>query len=210
MIAISNQPKVVIFDVFGTLLEIGKQHHPYLLLMRHLRVQGRQPQADDSRTILTFDGSQAELAAHLGTTVSADQLATCEAALQSDLNCIACFNDVADTFAALHQRGCRIAICSNLAQAYGAKVMDLLPDADVYAMSYQLGHIKPEAQIYQYVLDKLNLAASDCIFIGDSAYADRDGAKAMGMDGRLLDRLNGQQLKDLLADVLLGCCCGTL
>lgn len=203
MIAISNQPKAVIFDVFGTLLEIGKPHHPYLLLTRHLRAQGRQPQADDSRTILTFDGGLAELAGHLGATVSADQLVTCEAALQSDLNSIACFADVADTFAALRKRGCRIAICSNLAQPYGARVMDLLPDADVYAMSYQLGHIKPEPQIFQYVLDKLCLAASDCILIGDSAYADRDGTKAMGIDGRLLDRQNGQQLKDLLADVLV-------
>ncbi|WP_373974142.1 HAD family hydrolase [Chitinibacter sp. SCUT-21] len=199
---LSDHPKAVIFDVFGTLLGIGQQHHPYLLLMRYLRTQGRQPQADDSRTILTFDGGLAELAAHLGVTVSADQLAACEAALLADLNSIACFADVADTFAALRQRGCRIAICSNLAQSYGARVMDLLPDADVYAMSYQLGHIKPEPQIYQYVLDKLKLAAGDCIFIGDSAYADRDGAKTMGMDGRLLDRLHGQQLKDLLADVL--------
>ncbi|WP_157314453.1 HAD family hydrolase [Chitinibacter sp. GC72] len=204
MNALSDHPKAVIFDVFGTLLEIGQQHHPYLLLMRYLRAQGRQPQADDSRTILTFDGSLAELAAHLGTTVPADQLATCEAALQADLNSIACFVDVAESFAALRQRGCRIAICSNLAQTYGARVMELLPDADVYAMSYQLGHIKPEPEIYQYVLDKLNLAATDCIFIGDSTYADRDGAKAMGMDGRLLDRPSGQQLKGLLADVLVG------
>jgi HAD superfamily hydrolase (TIGR01549 family) len=202
MNALSDRPKAVIFDVFGTLLEVGKQHHPYLLLMRYLRAQGRQPQADDSRTILTFDGSLAGLAGHLGATVPADQLAACEAAVQSDLNSIECFADVADTFAALRQRGCRIAICSNLAQPYGARVMDLLPDTDMYAMSYQLGHIKPEPQIYQYVLDKLSLAASDCIFIGDSAYADRDGAKAMGLDGRLLDRQNGQQLKDLLADVL--------
>ena len=202
MITLSDHPKAVIFDVFGTLLEIGQQHHPYLLLMRHLREQGRQPQADDSRTILTFDGNLAELARHLGSTVSADQLAVCEAALQSDLNSIACFDDVAETFSALRQRGCSIAICSNLAQPYGSKVMDLLLDADVYAMSYELGHIKPEPQIYQYVLDKLDLHAADCIFIGDSAYADRDGAKAIGMDGRLLDRQNGQELKDLLADVL--------
>jgi HAD superfamily hydrolase (TIGR01509 family) len=203
MIAVSNQPKAVIFDVFGTLLEIGKPHHPYLLLMRYLRAQGRQPQADDSRTILTFDGSLAGLAEHLGATVPADQLVACETALQSDLNSIACFADVAATFAALRQRGYCIAICSNLAQPYGARVMDLLPNADVDAMSYRLGHIKPEPQIYQYVLDTLSLAASDCILIGDSAYADRDGAKAMGIDGRLLDRQNGQQLKDLLEDVLV-------
>jgi FMN phosphatase YigB (HAD superfamily) len=202
MIAVSNQPKAVIFDVFGTLLEIGQQHHPYLLLMRYLRAQGRQPRADDSRTILTFDGGLAELAESLGATVPADQLAACEAALQSDLNSIASFADVAGTFAALRQREYRIAICSNLAQPYGAKVMDLLPDADVFAMSYQLGHIKPEPQIYQHILDKLSLAANDCIFIGDSAYADRDGAKAMGIDGRLLDRQKAPQLKDLLADVL--------
>jgi HAD superfamily hydrolase (TIGR01549 family) len=139
----------------------------------------------------------------LGGTVSSDQLAACEAALQSDLSSIECFGDVADIFVDLRQLGYRIAICSNLAQPYGGKVMDLLPEADVYAMSYQLGHIKPEPQIYQYVLDKLNLSASDCIFIGDSAYADRDGAKAIGMDGRLLNRQSGQQLKDLLADVLV-------
>lgn len=204
MNTLPDHAKAVIFDAFGTLLEIGKPHHPYRLLMRFLRDQGRQPQADDSRTILTFDGNLAELAAHLGTKVSANLLMDCEAALQADLNSIACFADVAETFEALRQRSFRIAICSNLAQPYGAKVMDLLPDVDVYAMSYLLGQIKPEPQIYQYVLDKLNLAASDCIFIGDSVFADRDGANAIRMDGRLLDRQGGQLLKDLLDDVFLG------
>ncbi|MBM5570534.1 MULTISPECIES: HAD family hydrolase [Deefgea] len=198
-----NYPQAVVFDVFGTLLEIGKQHHPYLSLMKYLRAHGRPPQTDDSRFILTFDGSIAELAAHFDATVPADQLAEYDTALEADLNNISCFSDVAATFTALRLRGCRIAICSNLAQPYGSKVMELLPSADVYAMSYELGCIKPEPQIYQYVLDKLNLPANECIFIGDSEYADQDGPIAMGMDGRLVSRQRGQKLMDALADILV-------
>jgi FMN phosphatase YigB (HAD superfamily) len=204
MHALSASPKAVIFDAFGTLLNIGKQHYPYLLLMRYLRDHGRQPQADDSRRILTFEGSLAELADRFDVAIPADQLIACEAALQADLSSIQPFDDVIETFTDLRRLGCSIAICSNLAQPYGAKVLDLLPKADIYAMSYELDSIKPEPKIYQHILDKLNLQAVDCVFIGDSAYADRDGAKAMGMDGRLLERQSGQRLKDVLADLLVG------
>lgn len=43
----------VVFDAFGTLLRIGSRKQPYLQLMRLAREEGRPPQADDARTLMT-------------------------------------------------------------------------------------------------------------------------------------------------------------
>ncbi len=56
----------VIFDAFGTLVEIQQPTHPFRQLLREGRRQGRLPRADDIRTIMTRCLSQAEAALAFG------------------------------------------------------------------------------------------------------------------------------------------------
>jgi FMN phosphatase YigB (HAD superfamily) len=51
---------------------------------------------------------------------------------------------------------------------YGKVVSSFLPSLDAYAWSYEVGAIKPESQIYQYLIDKLQCHAKDILFIGDT------------------------------------------
>ncbi|GCA58317.1 hypothetical protein PSCT_04537 [Pseudomonas sp. SCT] len=37
----------VVFDVFGTLLQLGGRRHPFRQLMQHLRLHGKTPRPDD-------------------------------------------------------------------------------------------------------------------------------------------------------------------
>lgn len=85
---------------------------------------------------------------------------------------------------------------------YGKAVSSLLPPLDAYAWSYEVGAIKPEPQIYQYLIDRLGCQTKDVLFIGDTPLADFNGPKAFGMSARLIDRKNGQNFADVLRDIL--------
>ena len=80
--------------------------------------------------------------------------------------------------------------------------LHFLPSLDAYAWSYEVGAIKPESQIYQYLIDKLQCHAKDILFIGDTLLADYSGPNEFCMSARLIDRKNGQKLADVLNDIL--------
>jgi HAD superfamily hydrolase (TIGR01549 family) len=105
-------------------------------------------------------------------------------------------------FRRIKKLGFRLALCSNLAMPYGKVVSSLLPSLDAYAWSYEVGAIKPESQIYQYLIDQLQCHAKDILFIGDTPLADYSGPTEFGMSARLIDRKNGQKLADVLNDIL--------
>ena len=85
---------------------------------------------------------------------------------------------------------------------YGKVVSSFLPSLDAYAWSYEVGAIKPESQIYQYLIDKLQCHAKDILFIGDIPLADYSGPTEFGMSARLIKRQNGQTLAEVLKDIL--------
>ena len=73
----------------------------------------------------------------------------------------------------LKRRGTLIAICSNLAAPYGAAIERLLPQNElIKCLSYQVGHIKPEPEIYAEIINKSGVQAADILFVGDTFLAD--------------------------------------
>lgn len=55
------------------------------------------------------------------------------------------------------------------------------PYFDCVIFSYQIGYVKPEVEIYQHALDKLDVSAADSIFIGDGSCNELSGARKIGM-----------------------------
>jgi len=66
--------KVVIFDVFGTLVQIQNRRSPYLRLLKLARLQGRRPLPDDALQLMTLDMTLASAARHFGIKLSDAQL----------------------------------------------------------------------------------------------------------------------------------------
>ena len=122
--------------------------------------------------------------------------------LDEELRSIRLYEDTLSTLEELKKLGFRLALCSNLAMPYGKIVSSFLPSLDAYAWSYGVGAIKPESQIYQYLIDKLQCHAKDILFIGDTLLADYSGPNEFCMSARLIDRKNGQKLADVLNDIL--------
>lgn len=189
------------FDAFGTLVRIGERLSPYRKLLMWMSDNGRPLRADDASRIMSQPLGLADAAKLFGMSPSIELLSSWEADLSAEVGSIQLFPDAIPSIERLIGAGYRVGLCSNLAAPYGAPVKALLPPLSAYALSYEVGAVKPEPGIYRYLLDQLGCAASDVLFIGDTLSADLDGPRAFGMSSRLLNRKAGQVLNDILRDV---------
>lgn len=199
------ESQVFIFDLYGTLINFGVQHHPFRQLLKWARENGRQVLSDDARTVMTINGDVQAIAQTLSIQPPADLLHHINEQIEAELSSLSLFDDVIPTLNVLGARGIKIGICSNLAQPYGAVIDRLLADFDVELfLSYELGIIKPETHIYQSILKRFNCTAEQCLFVGDTFEADYAGSRAVGMSVLHLVRncVNERHQISLLIDVL--------
>jgi putative hydrolase of the HAD superfamily len=70
---------------------------------------------------------------------------------------------------------------------------------DTLALSFNIGHTKPERQAYEYVADKLGVKPNQCVFIDDRSHFV-DAAKTVGMQG--IQYKNFEQMKVDLEAIL--------
>lgn len=64
---------------------------------------------------------------------------------------------------------------------------------DVVVVIDTLGKMKPDAEVFHYALQKLRIAPSDAIFIGDRIEDDYKGATRAGLTAYLIDRSGNVQ-----------------
>lgn len=197
--------QIVIFDLFGTLIKFGVQHHPFRQLLKWARENGRQVLPDDARTVMTINGGVDSISQGLGINPPRELVQKIESQIEDELSSLTLFDDVTPTLNALQSRGIRIGLCSNLAQPYGAVIGKLLAEFDLEQfLSYELGTIKPEAQIYEWILSRFDCEPDQCLFIGDTFEADYTGPIAVGIKALHLTRGGATQPHQIssLVDVL--------
>ena len=102
---------------------------------------------------------------------------------------IALFDDVLPTLARMRERGHRTVLVSNCSWGTRSSVERLGLDraCDAVVLSCELGARKPDPAIYRAALDALDARADDALFVDDQTeYCD--GARALGIDTRLIQR----------------------
>jgi FMN phosphatase YigB (HAD superfamily) len=102
---------------------------------------------------------------------------------------IALYDDVLPTLARMRDAGHPTVIVSNCSWGTRPTVERLGLDraCDAVVLSCEVGAHKPEAAIYQTALDALDVAPEDAVFVDDQTpYCD--GARALGIDTRLIQR----------------------
>ena len=115
------------------------------------------------------------------------------------------YPDTADVLKGLHQQGIKTAVVSNIAfdvrpafESIGAAEF-----VDEFVLSFQVGAVKPNAEIFQTALTRLDVDAAHAVMVGDSDEAD-GGARAVGCGFILVDPLPTARrttgLRDALAD----------
>ena len=91
------EPSVIIFDVFGTLVKIEKRRSPYRKLMKWLKDNGRQPQPDDAKFIMSHNLNLAELTKRLAVNIPDQFLQELEHDLDKELRSIRLYEDTLST-----------------------------------------------------------------------------------------------------------------
>ncbi len=113
------------------------------------------------------------------------------------------YPDTAAVLAGLHGQGIKTAVVSNIAfdvrpafQAIGAA-----GHVDEFVLSFEVGAIKPDAEIFETALKRLGVAPERAVMVGDSDEAD-GGARALGCGFVLVDPLPTGERPDGLRNAL--------
>lgn len=184
--------KAILFDVYGTLVEIRDRRAPFRRLLQIGARQGRAPRAGDAALLMGRPLGLGEAAALLDIRLADAERERLEADLRAEIASIAPFADALPALQALRRRGFRLGLCSNLALDYAAPVGAALPLAfDAHAWSFAAAAIKPDPRIYDYACRQLGCAPGEVLMVGDTPEADVDGPRAFGMQALLLDRRRG-------------------
>jgi HAD superfamily hydrolase (TIGR01549 family) len=187
--------KAIIFDAFGTLLTPVSRHGPYQELAMASKASVKRFRDE----VMTLDMSISDFAIRYG---RPDLAAELEAKLKEELAAVALFEEVRQYLSVLDQRGVPYVICSNLAQGYGERVKELVPGARGYAMSYEVGALKPQPKIYKVAINLVGSAPENTMFVGDTIGADVEGPQAVGIRAVHLNRSAGDTLASVLGDAL--------
>lgn len=100
------------------------------------------------------------------------------------------YDDTIKTLARLKNQQFRLGLLSN-ASSYSERVLTdfmLRPFFDEVLMSYACGYLKPQPIIYDRILKRLKVDASQCVYVGDGGDNELGGAKSCGMTTVLVDR----------------------
>lgn len=185
----TNNIRGVIFDVYGTLVEIRNKTSPYRKLLELGESQGRSRQAADAALIMSRPLGLAETAADLGIKLTESERQHLESLLAAEILSIELFDDVVTSLQQLRQSGLKLALCSNLAAPYAQPITEVLPIAlDAYIWSFSAGAIKPAASIYLNTCEALGLSPQEVIMVGDTYDADVAGPINAGLQAIWLRR----------------------
>lgn len=90
---------------------------------------------------------------------------------------------VSDFLQYVRSKGVKTAICTDMTadiQFRKIKQLELCSYIDALVTSEETGAEKPDASMFTTCLHKMNLTASQCIYIGDSLDKDVEGARKVG------------------------------
>ena len=91
--------------------------------------------------------------------------------------------DVLHMLSALKQQGLKLCLCSNCSadEVSGLAASPLFPLFDAIVLSYKVGLVKPDKQIYLHCAESLCVSPQECLFVGDGGSRELYGAKEAGM-----------------------------
>lgn len=175
---------IVVFDLFGTLVEIGSRHRPFA----HLRRRMDPEKANRLRRLaMTTKMTLAELDAEIEGGATITDLVVAQAAIAREVASTALRAGVREMLAALPVP---YGLCSNLSLDY-VPTLERFPEISpaFRVLSCHVGCMKPDQAIYAHVIQAAGVPASRILFVGDTPAADIDGPAQAGMRALHIDEL---------------------
>ena len=191
--------KAVIFDVFGTLVDIFSLEEYRLFLNDLCAVLGVAPadfmsrwdEKADERALGTVPVAEQlrALCRGLGVDVTPAQLARAvEMRVDFVRGVLVPRDDAASTLAALRERGLKVGVISDCSEEVVAAWPEtpLAPLVDEAVLSAAVGMKKPDPRVYELACRRLGVEPSACLFVGDGGSRELTGASAVGMAAVLI------------------------
>lgn len=175
---------IVVFDLFGTLVEIGSRHRPFA----HLRRRMDPEKANRLRRLaMTTKMTLAELDAEIEGGATITDLVVAQAAITHEVTSVRIRPGVQEMLAALPRR---YGLCSNLSIDYVA-ALERFPGIkpEFRILSCHAGCMKPDPEIYDLVIRSAGVPAGRILFTGDTLAADIEGPLLAGMRAMHIDDL---------------------
>jgi FMN phosphatase YigB (HAD superfamily) len=172
----------VLFDLYGTLIELKRDSKPYHKLVRQVPVSNRYKLLRKSlvHPCVSLSGF-AELIG-LPDPKGIDFL---ESDLNQDIESATLFEDSLPTLIKLKEQGIKTALISNVATPYKIPVqtLGLKKYFDVIIFSCDAGVAKPALSIYRLALVQLGSSPAEAMMVGDSYKSDVKGPENVGITG---------------------------
>jgi len=211
----------VLLDAFGTLIEIDRPFERLQAsVQRHLGAEITVAAAERAlRAEMTYyvahchEGSDADTLAALRATCAAIVLAELgidadparAAALLIDAIAFRAYDDVEPLLSGLAAAGVGVAVVSNWDCSLPAALASAGIDVAHVFSSGESGSSKPDTGIFHAALAALGAAPERALHVGDTEETDGVGARAAGIDVRIVDRggrAGGADTITALTDVL--------
>ena len=180
----------ILFDVYGTLVEIQRPQRPYKRLFELARNHAHTFDRDQATKMVMCQQVDLEEAANrFGVTLSAGELKILEQSLSEEIASIYPYPETIRVLHALRKLGLQIGICSNLALPYVNPVATRLGHLiDHATWSCTAGALKPDVKIFEAAVKQFGLQPASILMVGNSYHADVLGAQGAGLRTLFLDR----------------------
>lgn len=172
--------KSIIFDLYGTLLQLTQDSTPFLKLARRNSTLDFQ---NAIKIALTNHCPTLDEYANLINLEQQKDFESLEEILHDDLQHVELYPDSIPTLKALKKSNIRTAVISNLATPYKKPFSNhkLEKFFDAVIFSCDCGYMKPNPQIYKLALDRLGSIPHETIMVGDSLKSDVIGPSKLGI-----------------------------
>ena len=186
--------KAIIFDLWNTLAFIDSSQNPLFLLERFFGIKPEQYKKVERAFMLQKFPSVLEAAKHICDCMSKDP----DPQMLNELLDIydksriqfEFFPDVIPELERLRGRGYKLGLISNT-DCFSMKPFfdgGFKKYFDYVAFSYDTGLLKPDSDIFRFVLEKLGAEPENSVMVGDNLHDDVDAALSVGMRAILLKR----------------------
>lgn len=183
--------RAVVFDLFGTLIDdVQPAHYPEFLAESARRL-GADPQRfaalwsahDIERYTGPIEDCFDAISSELGITDPARREDVLAYRIEHMRGLLVPRPDAEETMRTLRERGFKLGMISNASSEVSAiwaeTTMGSLFDAALFSADERL--MKPDRRIYERLAERLDVATTECMFVGDGAYRELQGAADAGM-----------------------------
>jgi len=179
--------RAIIFDLYGTLIQLDRDTHPYLRFAR--QIHPADPKEVTRRSLLITTRDITDFADRLGVTQAGD-LTTFDSDLRRDIESSRVFGHASEVLAHLRELGLMLGLISNVASPYKEPFYRHHLDGhfDFALFSCDIGLRKPDPEIYRKMAESLEVELPEALMVGDSRTSDYNGARNAAMKAVHLQR----------------------